>query len=856
MFVCGKAADDIHRLYKSTLAEASQVNEPQIDQEILVIRMSGIFDPDHYQASRGIDFPDADAAIQDYVAAGAAAGASPNFYFDTAWYSARHPHLAALGINPFAYYLLVGAFQNHNPSLLFDSSWYLKVNTDVDAARVNPLVHYMTAGWSEKRDPIPMFDSAWYLIVYPDIAATGENPFLHYLRHGAWEGRYPNPLFDSGWYLATYPDIAAAGVNPLIHYQEHGAAEGRRPNPVFDSRWYAAQHPEAAGTNPLAHYLRFRTDPQPEAFPEFDGPWYLRHNPDVASSGADPLVHYVRHGRFEGRPAKPQAPRDRIVMDADRAMPAEDFALFRASCLAAAPAPAAPAEGLMLRIVVNVPVPEARDRVPATIAAVAALDLPAGVSVELVIHDPQGVAWSGLPAEPLPAHIAFRMASDRFLLLSALRQVIVRDVVLFLAAGDRPDPSLPAQLAGRFTPETSFALVDLHMTEGGRVFPLLLPGINPIQALNADYFRSRFVADGRAVRSILAVENAFDPRRLALRVLAAAGVSRHPDAALHIALPLLEIADSPAAIAGERRDLVLANTSGVFVTGPRDQAAERLTVSMVICTKDNEHLITQLVRSILALGPDHRIANIVIVPSDPENPYADRVFRDMPKHEKLVFQYFSGPFNFSAKCNLGARAATGDILLFLNDDIVPVSDNWLEDLLAPFANPRIAATAPLLVYPNGKVQHAGMYVGSGGACGHALRFARLPEEDYGFLGSVPRNVTVATGAALAVRRRVFEALEGFEERLANYIQDVDLCLRIRKAGHDIVMNPRSVMIHMETTTLKEDLYDDPVVQARGREFDLFMGRWRETLERGDPYHNPHFVLGDERLRSLALRNGE
>jgi GT2 family glycosyltransferase len=129
-----------------------------------------------------------------------------------------------------------GAAEGRDPSPLFDSDWYLATYPDVAAAGINPLAHFVNHGAAEGRDPSPLFDSDWYLATYPDVAAAGINPLAHFVNHGAAEGRDPSPLFDSDWYLATYPDVAAAGINPLAHFVNDGAAEGRYPGPLTVSR--------------------------------------------------------------------------------------------------------------------------------------------------------------------------------------------------------------------------------------------------------------------------------------------------------------------------------------------------------------------------------------------------------------------------------------------------------------------------------------------------------------------------------------------------------------------------------------------------------------------------------------------
>lgn len=845
--------------YLRSLAASGGRDLTHREAEAAVILKSGLFDLDFYCGCRGIQFTDLASAVNDYVEFGAAAGGAPNIYFNGPWYFSQNPEIAAAGINPFAHYLLAGAAAGLDPSPEFAGSWYATAHPDLAETGGNPLAHYLLNYRSGGCDPHPLFDVAWYLEQYPDIAATGEDPFRHYLVHGAWEGRFPNPLFDSQWYLAEYPDIAGARVNPLIHYYRHGEAEGRRPNPVFDARWYAARHAVAgADRSALAHALRCLRDGTLGRFPDFDPAWYREAYPDVAESGLHPLIHYVRTGWRESRKPKSPLERETVTLAADYSLSAEDFSIYRQSWLSMPPGKGRGVGRALLRVVVDAAAGDGPKGLRATLAALSGMTVPAGCHVDAILYDPAAsVRANGV-----------RVVADRAALAAALSPEAgfegAGDLILFLAAGDLPEPELLSQVLPRLGARTRLALFDSYFADGDRVTPVLLPGVNPVHALNVDYFRSRFLAVGDAVRDALAAgqpgagPRALDAYGIALHVLGGIAADREGGEAIHVALPLLRIVETAGRIAEERRRMTLAAPAGRFTfpagTPAGRDAVRRPTVSMVICTKDNEHLIEQLVRSILTLGPADRIAEIVLVPSEPDNPYSGPVFKAKFGDPRIKVTYFKGPFNFSAKCNQGAAAATGDILLFLNDDIVPVSANWLDELLAPFANPDIAAAGPLLVYPNAKVQHCGVYAGGKGTVGHDLRFARLPEQDYLFLGSAPRNVSVVTGAALAIRRDLFEALNGFDVQLANYIQDVDLCLRVLHGGHAIVLNPRSVLIHMETTTLKEDLHDSPVMQARGREFDHFMRRWGRRLEAGDPYRNPRLLLSDESLRTLAVRD--
>lgn len=166
-----------------------------------------------------------------------------------------------------------------------------------------------------------LFDARWYLERYPDIAAANLDPLEHFLGHGGAEGRSPGPRFDTRWYVDAYPDVSASGLNPLVHFIRHG--QGRagsidalslpsgqealdiqelQDTPLFDGSWYAKTYRVSADPLLVArHYLLVGARKGHAPSRAFDGAQYLAANPDVQSAGENPLLHYLRHGRGEGR---------------------------------------------------------------------------------------------------------------------------------------------------------------------------------------------------------------------------------------------------------------------------------------------------------------------------------------------------------------------------------------------------------------------------------------------------------------------------------------------------------------------------------------------------------------------------
>ncbi len=150
---------------------------------------------------------------------------------------------------------------------------------------------------------------------------------------------------------------------------------------------------------------------------------------------------------------------------------------------------------------------------------------------------------------------------------------------------------------------------------------------------------------------------------------------------------------------------------------------------------------------------------------------------------------------FAAGCNQGARAATGPIVIFLNND-TEVHEGWLEPLLAAVADDRVGVAGSRLLYPTGRVQHAGMAVMPGCVLVHIHRYA---PGDHPVVTRT-RDLTVVTGACMAIRRERFLELRGFDEGYRNGYEDTDLCMRLASLGLVARYCGDSVITHLESAS--------------------------------------------------------
>lgn len=190
------------------------------------------------------------------------------------------------------------------------------------------------------------------------------------------------------------------------------------------------------------------------------------------------------------------------------------------------------------------------------------------------------------------------------------------------------------------------------------------------------------------------------------------------------------------------------------------------------------------------------------------------------------------PFNWSRLNNLGAAAASGDYLLFLNDDIEVLTPDWLTVLMAEAERPEVGVVGPQLLYPDGKVQHAGMFLSRSdvGNARHAFRFSNADDPGYFGIALSQRNLLCVTGACMMVRRAVFDAVNGFDEAHSVVNNDVDFCLRLHRSGRLVVFTPHTRLTHYELAS-RAHLKDD---------FDRsgFLETWGDLCLAGDPYLNP------------------
>lgn len=431
--------------------------------------------------------------------------------------------------------------------------------------------------------------------------------------------------------------------------------------------------------------------------------------------------------------------------------------------------------------------------------------------------------------------------SGRHVVVADASATFTDDALLWMAAAIRRRPLLKAAYADdgcrRRAAGEAVDTTDIHHK----------PDFSWLYLLSRDflgpwvlYERSLAVAAVRAIvdRGTAAASAAAAAYAIALE--ATDGLAA--DDVVHIAQPLaFRPADDPALPAFAERPAIAAaalearGTPADVERHPRDGRVNRFrfhrrhspSVSIVIPTKNAGELVAACVDSIRR-RPGYERYDVTVIDHDSDEP-ALLDFLDRERRAgRLRVHRHSGPFNFAAMNNAAIRTTDGELVLLLNNDVRDFSDDWLDQLVATIdLDPRIAAVGPLLFYPDGDIQHAGVTFCAKRMCQHPYRFA--PPDATGYQGRIIslQEYAAVTAAMMLVRRSAFEQVGGFDEVFPDDYNDIDLCLRLRAAGHRIAYTPHVHAAHWEGRTR--------TVQGSAR--DVFRARWTDFFPR-DPFVPP------------------
>ena len=334
-----------------------------------------------------------------------------------------------------------------------------------------------------------------------------------------------------------------------------------------------------------------------------------------------------------------------------------------------------------------------------------------------------------------------------------------------------------------------------------------------------------------------------------LRVLDATGAEGGAEVR-HVASVLLHRAPSEQADAdGDAMDAVRAHLARRDIAATVEPVragcwrvrhappAQPPLVSVIVPTRDALALTRLCVDSLRAKTRYPRY-EILLVDNQSTDPEAVAWMQAQAAAGALRLLRYDAPFNYAAINNMAVAQAGGELVCLLNNDTEVMQPDWLEEMVSQLLQPGVDVVGAKLLYPNGRVQHAGDLVGVGGIANHAHAWLEAEEPGYCNRAIVAQEYSAVTAACLLTRRDRYLELGGLDAaRLPVAFNDVDYCLRVREAGGHVVWTPHAVLVHHESVSRGKD--DTPQQARRARREAAWMRRrWRHVLG-GDPFYNPN-----------------
>lgn len=275
------------------------------------------------------------------------------------------------------------------------------------------------------------------------------------------------------------------------------------------------------------------------------------------------------------------------------------------------------------------------------------------------------------------------------------------------------------------------------------------------------------------------------------------------------------------------------------------------TVDIIIPCGGKVNLLERCMDSIAA-KTDYPRYNITVVDNS-RGVKVQQFVRDWSRggRKATYVDWRDRPFNFSAMNNDAAKTCKAPLLLFLNDDITVINPDWLSAMVELASRPEVGAVGAKLLYPDGRIQHAGLIVGLFGVAGHAFKGMFSDQRIYFDFPDVIRNVSAVTGACMLVPSKLYWEVGGFdEEHFPVAYNDVDLCLKILEKGKRVLYTPHAQLYHYEAFSKRSEDKDPRPAETRA-----FQTKWKQYIE-SDPFYNPNLTRTDEdyspRRKSVEL----
>lgn len=266
-------------------------------------------------------------------------------------------------------------------------------------------------------------------------------------------------------------------------------------------------------------------------------------------------------------------------------------------------------------------------------------------------------------------------------------------------------------------------------------------------------------------------------------------------------------------------------------------------VTIIIPNKDHKKELKTCVDSLFE-KTSYQNFEILIIENNSTGKEIFAYYKELEAaHENVRVLTWEKEFNYSAINNFGAEHARGEYLLLLNNDIEVKTENWMEEMLSYCQREDVGIVGAKLLFPNEKIQHAGVILGMGpsGTAGHL--FYNFPGDQFVYAGrsQTTQDLSAVTAACMMVKKELYQKVGGMDEAFQVAFNDIDFCLRVRETGKLVVFQAYAELYHHESLTRGYETSQKNKKRFK-EEIKLFKTRWKDILEAGDPYYNPNLTL--------------
>ncbi|HCG8183299.1 TPA: glycosyltransferase family 2 protein [Vibrio parahaemolyticus] len=666
--------------------------------------------------------------------------------------------------------------------------------------------------------------------------STLENPILDYLLLGSRLGLEPSEYFDSNFYLEQNQDVRKFGMNPLFHYIKYGESEGRCPNAWFNPNIYREKNPEVDewSRSKLSHYIIIGKNQK------------LVYSENISVN---------RSTEFES---------NRIDYAAWR----EENERYPYNYILNA------LKEIGVKIKISIILPTYNSNIKYLEQCIESVINQSYPNWELCIADDHSESVD------LQRYLKEKSKSDGRIKYAVRKQnghisecsntglsLSSGEWVCFLDHDDMLHEHALLFFAQKLNSNDKLQLIytdeDKVSKTGFRYDPHFKSDWNEDLFYSQNYishlsfFKSELVKEIGGLRKGVEGSQDYDLLLRYIEVIDKNNISHIPKVLYHwraisgsTAYSIHEKKYTSEAGLKSLEMLFSSNDISVeYGKQPNTYRVKRILtkeplVSIIIPARNHTEITRNAIESIIRLT-SYVNYEIIIVDNKSDTIDFANYIREIESHPKIrVFKY-PYEFNYSAINNFASEKARGEVLVFLNNDIEVISPEWLIELTSQALRDDIGCVGAKLYYGDNTIQHAGILCGINGVGTHSHLGAKRTDNGYFGRLNLLQNVSAVTGACLAIKKSLFVQLGGFNEKeLAINFNDVDLCLKAKKAGYRNLWTPYAELYHFESKSRGYD--DDKSKIARfDSEVRYMINQWGPELK-VDPFYNPNLdqVTGD------------